>query len=861
MSSDFTFDEKKVITIRTNSFGAIRTFMGANATEKIDIMYGELTKILPSEKAIKKTEIRNVTTTAEIPDEARNTDYNKIFVEFTTEERAAQVIHEFWNPDRTESAMDFAKTICNFDPLIDERQYQGSLETGRNTEADREESSNELEESGEEEEQLNVQKSRKKKKRRSKSLYHTWQELTITESVINNINKCKTIEEHTRKNIYEIVNFAIENKKDETWYLLGKWLLENMQYTGKRTIILIHTERTIGFDWNAYDGLIMPLWQRQWEDVLGLRGNGIYGEIENTETVQNAILAINTIIREIKNRVDINISEKAFYIADMITNTISTILYNKYLKIMNNDDLSPEKIKNEDLNQRNHEQDVQVLRGRWNSEEEIAEISGMNKINVPGVYRVDFDPDIPTALKLVFCRGFELAKSNMLCLTSDPNENLVRGILKTSLTEVIGASGEIVYMEEPTEVEEQIYKIGYTIGKIAITRDIKYSIYVYNKNRPGHPKGPEYAVYPDTIYIKELKRSVNIDVSDPIDIDDKDNEEAEYSSISEGVDDISDTFTISNDENDTHDTSNETDESEGEELTLWEIADRMNIGGEVFQLGDTEDTSPEIDLEETCVLGFFICESCEKKFGSRMALGIHQKDCEEWERDLALYAAKNIVEEKGTKSKEPYAIGMDRLEMLGDRMREITEIQEECVNKCCKATEKYNELVECAKEILEEAVKITQEKNKSLYFKGLIIEQFQAIKKKDDSEIVLHRQRLVTCLDMMCKMERILKKYDIRFINNVTQKKARKNRIKSLIEGNEANERYPQCERCGRSFEEGIACEMHSGLLVCNQDMITNLNTKKHLSSKKNTWQHNAGERLTHILNDIDLSIKKSYLE
>merc|ERR1712223_448385 len=150
--------------------------------------------------------------------------------------------------------------------------------------------------------------------------------------------------------------------------------------------------RTIGFDWNAYDGLIMPLWQRQWEDVLGLRGNGIYGEIENTETVQNAILAINTIIREIKNRVDINISEKAFYIADMITNTISTILYNKYLKIMNNDDLSPEKIKNEDLNQRNHEQDIQALRGRWNSEKEIAEISGMNKINVPGIYRVDFDP-------------------------------------------------------------------------------------------------------------------------------------------------------------------------------------------------------------------------------------------------------------------------------------------------------------------------------------------------------------------------------------------------------------------------------------------------------------------------------------
>ena len=114
---------------------------------------------------------------------------------------------------------------------------------------------------------------------------------------------------------------------------------------------------------------------------------------------------------------------------------------------------------------------------------------------------------------------------------------------------------------------------------------------------------------------------------------------------------------------------------------------------------------------------------------------------------------------------------------------------------------------------------------------------------------------------MMCKLERILKKYDIRFINNITQKKARKNRIKALIEGNEANERNLQCEICGRSFEEEIASEMHSSLLVCNQDMTTNLSTKKHLNSRKNTWQYNAGERLTNILNNIDLSIKKSYLE
>ena len=128
-------------------------------------------------------------------------------------------------------------------------------------------------------------------------------------------------------------------------------------------------------------------------------------------------------------------------------------------------------------------------------------------------------------------------------------------------------------------------------------------------------------------------------------------------------------------------------------------------------------------------------------------------------------------------------------------------------------------------------------------------------------EIILHRKRLVNCLDMVCKLERILKKYDIRFINNITQKKARKNRIKVLIEGTEVNERNLECEVCGIGFEEKIASEMHSNLLVCNHDMTTNLSTKKHLSNRTNMRQYNAGVRLTNILNNIDLSIKKSYLE
>ena len=88
-----------------------------------------------------------------------------------------------------------------------------------------------------------------------------------------------------------------------------------------------------------------------------------------------------------------------------------------------------------------------------------------------------------------------------------------------------------------------------------------------------------------------------------------------------------------------------------------------------------------------------------------------------------------------------------------------------------------------------------------------------------------------------------------------------RNRIKALIEGDEENEHGLECDVCGMGFEEKIASEMHSKLLVCNQDMTTNLNTKKHLSKRTNMRQYYAGVRLTNIMNNIDLSIKKTYLE
>ena len=75
MSADFSPNENTLITIRTNSFNAIRTFLESGVTEKIDIMYGELKNIIPCENAIQIKEIKNVTCNA---DETKNTDYNKV---------------------------------------------------------------------------------------------------------------------------------------------------------------------------------------------------------------------------------------------------------------------------------------------------------------------------------------------------------------------------------------------------------------------------------------------------------------------------------------------------------------------------------------------------------------------------------------------------------------------------------------------------------------------------------------------------------------------------------------------------------------------------------------------------------------
>ena len=52
---------------------------------------------------------------------------------------------------------------------------------------------------------------------------------------------------------------------------------------------------------------------------------------------------------------------------------------------------------------------------------------------------------------------------------------------------------------------------------------------------------------------------------------------------------------------------------------------------------------------------------------------------------------------------------MDRLKVLGDQMEEINQEQDKCANESCIMTRKNNELVKCAKTILEETAKLVQE--------------------------------------------------------------------------------------------------------------------------------------------------------
>ena len=62
-------------------------------------------------------------------------------------------------------------------------------------------------------------------------------------------------------------------------------------------------------------------------------------------------------------------------------------------------------------------------------------------------------------------------------------------------------------------------------------------------------------------------------------------------------------------------------------------------------------------------LDFFVCESCEENFENRMELGVHQKDCVEWKRELAIYELTKRTQEKDSQSKKPNPTGIDKIRL------------------------------------------------------------------------------------------------------------------------------------------------------------------------------------------------------
>ena len=80
-----------------------------------------------------------------------------------------------------------------------------------------------------------------------------------------------------------------------------------------------------------------------------------------------------------------------------------------------------------------------------------------------------------------------------------------------------------------------------------------------------------------------------------------------------------------------------------------------------------------------------------------MELGVHQKDCLEWKRELAIYELTKRTQEKDSQSKKPNPTGIDKIRLLGIQIEEINQKSDKCVSDGCEITEKYGELSKCAK--------------------------------------------------------------------------------------------------------------------------------------------------------------------
>ena len=72
----------------------------------------------------------------------------------------------------------------------------------------------------------------------------------------------------------------------------------------------------------------------------------------------------------------------------------------------------------------------------------------------------------------------------------------------------VGPTGEIINPETMSVEQIKLFRMTVMLGCIAQGGKIKQSVYIYNKNVNNHPKGPNYAVHPKDIYVRESQVGV-----------------------------------------------------------------------------------------------------------------------------------------------------------------------------------------------------------------------------------------------------------------------------------------------------------------------------------------------------------------
>ena len=906
--------EDRIITVWGCS--NVLTLKAMDDQERKYAMHTRLKNIFPQNTNFYIQEIREVYVSARDRDDYRT---QKAFVELTTKERANEIMYRYWNPSNDASKSQIGVSIRHYVKHNDEEEYLNGARM-RSNKRPRSESltgNTDVQRKQTDERDSQVHESIHQNRRlastssgssslgatkRPKSRHEIWQEVTIAANINAKFNHHKIIEGHIRRNIFEMVAFALKYKKDDSQLALRNWMIDNLQMSGKRIIILIHNNRDSGFEWNPYDLIIYPLWQRKWEYVLGLENDDIREDFRDTDDAMETIKTIYYIIRDTDDRhikPNASITEQAFYIAETLTLILAPILYGHYICIMDNPKLNTENISKKELNEVCLEINTQAIIRSWERDETMQEIGNIRSINIPGHYGITLDKNLCEIAKMWIIRGVELAKTTSLKLTDDNNDHLSQGIVRNIIKPFQDATGEVIFPEKVEDDNLTIFKAAYSLGYLAIHRKIERNVYIFNKNGSDHPEGPDYDIHPRSLYFDEINKNIQIFTDDPFEIirrrdsglndpeeeeniGDNEEEAAQTEDTSEnGTSDLNISVFQSDNYNYRMSTDDRIDDSRSEsdtentiEITqplrkfrksksarLAKDKEEVKAADSIAVIGCHKSKTNEKYLVPSSKL--FICEYCQDNFKDQPALGRHWQNCEAWKRTLKGYEAleREESDKKNTHKKAEIKKGdMTKIQVLCKLVEEQSLEDAKCQGKRCPAETKRINQLDTTLKLIKEFKELLAEKNEALHHRNLVIKQYQIQKTKDDREIILHRERLIEGLEKTLKIERIISEHDIRFVRKDTNKCASKREIKTLIKkGHSTCDVWRTCSNCEKTLKEEEPFELHNELLYCNHDQTTNLTIKKYLTGEKFIQQYNAGLRLARILDNLDEAITKHY--